>query len=140
MRFTIAEFIVTQTHVELDKPNAYHAYGIPFFFKYTRTSISDVEQTTPLRNMDRTAYLTFEDRSVVVIARCRTSNNRPTPTWKIAEARTNRDGKPQPPVDPEGPEWVWIGDQAPAAQWVREIENILAKPSRKRPEATYSKH
>ena len=69
MRFTIAEFIVTQTHVELDKPNAYHAYGIPFFFKYTRTSISDVEQTTPLRNMDRTAYLTFEDRSVVVIAR-----------------------------------------------------------------------
>ena len=130
MTITAAQVFINQSHIEVDRPPGYRANGVPDLFRHHSLTITGVSERAPVSQTDRIAYLTFHDGSVAVAAQCKPDNSNEPPTWKIAEARTSRDQPPRPPADPEGPEWLWIGGQERATEWVQQIEKMLASTAR----------
>ena len=124
---TTAQLFITQSAVEVDRPQGYQRTGTRALFDYAKQEAVDIREQTPIRNTERTGYITFRDQSTVVAAKCRQRDNQEPNTWKIAEALTDKDGRTKPPADPEGPEWVWIGGQDDAPAWAGEMERLLAQ-------------
>ena len=124
-QYKIAQLFITESGVEVDRLHGFRKNGIKSLFAYAESKASDIHEVTPVLGTMRTAYLVFKDQSAIVAAKCRNNDNRTLPAWKIAKATQDKNGKPKPPTNPEGPEWFWIGNQIDAPAWISEMENLL---------------
>ena len=132
-KYKIAQLFITESAVEVDRLHGFHKNGIKSLFAYAESKASDIHEVTPVLGTMRTAYLLFKDQSAIVAAKCRNNDNRTLPTWEIAKATTDRNAKPKPPTNTEGPEWFWISSQIDAPDWIREMENLLTEATTKAP-------
>ena len=130
---TIAQLFITQSVVETDKSKEYRTNGIRSLFAYVKEKTAEVREETPVRQTDRTGYITFSDQSTIVAAKCKQTDNHGPRTWQIAQVLRGNNGKVLPPADPEGPEWAWIGDQDEGREWVIEMERTLDQAGNRAP-------
>lgn len=125
-KYQIAELFITESATEVGRLHGFRKNGIKFLFAYAMTQATRIHEVTPVIGTMRTAYIVFKDQSTIVAAKCRNNDNKTLPTWKIAKATQDGNGKPKPPANPEGPKWSWISSQVDAPAWTREMENLLA--------------
>lgn len=122
---TIAQLFLTQSIVELDRPEGYRLIGIDTLFDKAQDHTVRVQEHPPLQDTDRTASLTFRDGSAIVATRCLPTEPGDLVLWKIADATPEPDGQLRFPDSAEAPEWGWNHGQPDALAWARRMGQLL---------------